>query len=108
PEVFNLIQERIVTSRSKLSNQHQGHDAILEEINRALKSLIPLIPSQHIGKLQHYSESETQEPRTRPGFTDESSCYRAQIRKTQFINPKANNHVFQVISGEQKISEEMK
>jgi hypothetical protein len=37
PEVRKLIQERIVISRSK----HQGHDAILEEINKTLKSLIP-------------------------------------------------------------------
>jgi len=37
-----LVQERIVTSRSKLSDQHQGHDAILEEINKTLKSLVPL------------------------------------------------------------------
>ncbi|CAG8751824.1 12466_t:CDS:2, partial [Racocetra fulgida] len=59
-------------------------------------------------KLIGYSESETQEPRTRPGFTGESSRYRARIRKTQFVNPKANNRVFQDISGEQKISEEMK
>ncbi|CAG8827242.1 18799_t:CDS:1, partial [Racocetra persica] len=55
-----------------------------------------------------YSESETQEPRTCPGFTGESSRYRAQIKKTQFVNLKANNHVFQDISSEQKISEEMK
>ena len=37
-----MVQERIVTSRSKLSDQHQGHDAILEEINKTLKSLVPL------------------------------------------------------------------
>src|SRR5437763_1471598 len=46
PEIDKLIQERIVTSRSKLSDQHQGHDAILEEINKTLKSLVPSIPSQ--------------------------------------------------------------
>ena len=46
PEVRKLIQERIVISRSKLANQHQGHDAILEEINKALKSLVPSAPSQ--------------------------------------------------------------
>ena len=42
PEIDKLVQERIVTSRSKLSDQHQGHDAILEEINKTLKSLVPL------------------------------------------------------------------
>ncbi|RHZ57719.1 hypothetical protein Glove_384g16 [Diversispora epigaea] len=46
PEINRLIQERIMTSRSELLDQHQGHDAILEEINKALKSLIPPIPSQ--------------------------------------------------------------
>ena len=46
PEIFSLIQEKIVTSRFKLLDQHQGHDAILEEINKALKSLIPPIPTQ--------------------------------------------------------------
>ncbi|CAG8803113.1 32784_t:CDS:1, partial [Racocetra persica] len=55
-----------------------------------------------------YSESETQEPRTHSGFTGELSHYRARIRKTQFVNPKANNRVFQNISGEQKINKEMK
>src|SRR5438132_9554617 len=47
PEIDRLIQERIVTSRSKLSDQYRGHDAILEEINKALKSLVPSsMPSQ--------------------------------------------------------------
>jgi hypothetical protein len=45
PEIHKLIQERIVTLRSKLSNQHQD-DAILEEVKKELKSLIPSIPSQ--------------------------------------------------------------
>ncbi|CAG8839641.1 32723_t:CDS:2, partial [Racocetra persica] len=31
----------------------------------------------------------------------------ARIRKTQFVNPKANNRVFQNISGEQKITLEI-
>jgi len=46
PEIDKLIQESIVTSRSKLSDQHQGHDAILEKINKMLKLLVPSIPSQ--------------------------------------------------------------
>jgi len=32
----------IVISRYK----HQGHDAVLEEVNKMLKSLVPAIPSQ--------------------------------------------------------------
>ncbi len=46
PEIYSLIQEKIVTLRSKLLDQHQDHDAILEEINKTIKSLIPPIPSQ--------------------------------------------------------------
>ncbi len=47
PEIYSLIQEKIVTSRSKLLDQHQGHNVILEEINKAFKLLIPPISSQH-------------------------------------------------------------
>src|SRR6185369_15585329 len=46
PKIDKLIEERIVTSRSELSDQHQDHDAILEEINKTLKLLVPSIPSQ--------------------------------------------------------------
>ncbi|CAG8644405.1 6718_t:CDS:2, partial [Dentiscutata heterogama] len=48
--------------------------------------------------------SDTQEPRTRPSFTIESSRYQAQIRKPQFVNLKSNNCIFQNISGEWKIT----
>ncbi|RIB13230.1 hypothetical protein C2G38_2326415 [Gigaspora rosea] len=125
PEIRNLIQERVVTSRSKLSNQHQGHDAILEEINKSLKSLIPPVPSQrhweivarnctnfsklrtNIFNIIGYSESEANEPRTRPGFTAESRRFRVQIRKTQFVNPNADNRIFQNLGGELTLSEQM-
>jgi hypothetical protein len=126
PEVRKLIQERVVTSRSKLPNQHQGHDAILEEINKDLKSLIPSVPSQRHWeiaarnctkfvtlrtKLLHvigYAETETHRPRTRPSFIAESYRFRVRIRKTQFVNPNACNRVFHDISGEWILTEEMK
>jgi len=125
PEIYNLIQERIVTSRSKLPDQHQGHDAILEEINKVLKSLIPPIPSQKHWEIAArnctkflklrtnlfntigYSENETHGPRTRPNFIAESCRFRIRIRKTQFVNPNSNNRVFQNISREWALSEEM-
>ena len=121
-----MIQERIVTSRSKLSDQHQGHDAILEEINKTLKSLVPSIPSQrhwdiaarnytkflklrtNLFNVIGYAESETRRPRMRPSFIAESQRFRVRIRKTQFVNPNADNRVFQDISGEWMLSEEMK
>ena len=79
-----MIQERIVTSRSELSNQHQGHDAILEEINKTLKFLVLAIPSQrhweiaarnytkflklrtNLFNVIGYNESERRGSRTRP------------------------------------------
>ena len=51
PEIYNLIQENIVISRSGFLDQYQGLEAILEEINKALKSLIPPTPSQHYWKI---------------------------------------------------------
>src|SRR6185295_3187550 len=90
PEINHLIQERIVTSRSELLNQHQGHDAILEEINKALKLLIPPIPSQqhceivarnctkflklctNFFNVIGYSNNESHKPHIRPSFTVES------------------------------------
>jgi len=126
PEVRKLIQERIVISRSKLSNQHQGHDAILEEINKTLKSLIPSTPSQrhweiaarnctkferlrtNLFNVIRYSESEIYRPRTRPSFIAESNRFRVQIRKTQFVNPNVSNRVFRDIGREWILREEMK
>ncbi len=126
PEICSLIQEKIVTSRSKLLDQHQGHDAILEEINKALKSLIPSIPSQrhweiaarnctkflklrtNLFNIIGFSESETHGPRTRPDFTAESYRFRVQIKKTQFVNPNVSNRIFQNMSGDWTLSEEMK
>ena len=121
-----MVQERIVTSRSKLSDQHQGHDAILEEINKTLKSLVPSIPSQrhwniaarnytkflklrtNLFNVIGYSERETRGPRIRPSFIAESQRFRVQIRKTQFVNPNADNRIFENMSGEWILSEEMK
>ncbi|RIB21231.1 hypothetical protein C2G38_2177125 [Gigaspora rosea] len=47
PKIYNLIQENIVISRSRLLDQYQELDTIFEEINKAFKSLIPPIPSQY-------------------------------------------------------------
>ena len=123
PEIFSLIQKKIVTSRSKLLDQHQGHDAILEEINKALKSLIPPIPTQrhweiavrnctkflklrtNLFNIIGFSESETHGPHTRSNFIAESYRFRVQIRKTQFVNPNVDNRIFQNISGDWTLSE---
>ncbi|RHZ57721.1 hypothetical protein Glove_384g15 [Diversispora epigaea] len=54
------------------------------------------------------SDNESHKPRTRPSFTAESRRFRARIRKLQFVNPNVSNRMFQNISGESMLSEEMK
>jgi hypothetical protein len=44
PTIRDIIEKNSVVSRSGLLNQYQGIDAILEEINKTLKSLIPPVP----------------------------------------------------------------
>ena len=44
PNIRDLVEKHCVLYRSGLSNQHQGLDAILEEVNKTLKSLIPSAP----------------------------------------------------------------
>ncbi|KAF0334032.1 hypothetical protein F8M41_016740 [Gigaspora margarita] len=53
PEIKKHIELYSVISRSGYSNQHQGLDAILEEINKYLKALILPIPSQKYWRMQH-------------------------------------------------------
>jgi hypothetical protein len=48
PEIKKFIEENSVISHSGWSNQHQGPDAILEEINKSLKALIPPVPTREI------------------------------------------------------------
>ncbi|RHZ45106.1 hypothetical protein Glove_691g8 [Diversispora epigaea] len=82
------------------------HDTILEEINKALKSLIPPIPSQQHWKIAaRYSEKETHGPRVRSSFITKSRRFQVQIRKTQFVNPNVDNRIFQNISEMKRFSE---
>lgn len=98
----------------------------MEEINKTLESLVPAIPSQrhweiaarnytkflklrtNLFNVIGYNESEMHGPRTRPSFTAESRRFWVRIRKTEFVKPNANSRVFQYISGEWMLSEEMK
>ncbi|CAG8532551.1 5880_t:CDS:2, partial [Dentiscutata heterogama] len=57
--------------------------------------------------LEGYSESEANGPRTRPSFTAESRRFWVQIRKAQFVNPNADNRIFQNLGGELILSEQM-
>ena len=46
PSIRKNVEKSLVVSRSGLWNQHQGLDAILEEFNKSLKSMISPVPSQ--------------------------------------------------------------
>jgi hypothetical protein len=47
PDIRNIIENNCTISRSGFFNQHQGLDAILEEVNKALKTLISPVPQLH-------------------------------------------------------------
>ena len=120
--IYQLIEitdeEQMLRLKSEIYSLIQNHDAILEEINKALKSLIPLIPSQHhweiaarnctkflklrtnLFNIIGFSKSETHGPRTHPNFIAESYRFQVQIRKTQFVNPNISNRIFQNMSGD--------
>ncbi|RIB16285.1 hypothetical protein C2G38_2038690 [Gigaspora rosea] len=46
PEIRQRIESYSVISQSGYHHQHQGLEAILEEVNKSLKALIPPVPSQ--------------------------------------------------------------
>ncbi|RIB04656.1 hypothetical protein C2G38_2221792 [Gigaspora rosea] len=79
PEIRKIVESYFVISRSGYCNQYQGLDAILEEINKYLKALIPPVPSQRYWNIvaQNYTKfikikSESLESWTCPDYTLES------------------------------------
>ncbi|KAF0562000.1 hypothetical protein F8M41_014591 [Gigaspora margarita] len=88
PEVHNIVENNSVISRSGICNQHQELDAIIEEINKNLKVLIPSVPQYHYWKIAARNckkfvklrnnlfkiigyNNQSSEPRTRPEATIE-------------------------------------
>ncbi|KAF0539678.1 hypothetical protein F8M41_006937 [Gigaspora margarita] len=51
PEIRDIIEKNCVVSRSGIYEQHQGLDAIIEKVNKALKTLIPPVPQQCYWKI---------------------------------------------------------
>ncbi|RHZ87939.1 hypothetical protein Glove_28g31 [Diversispora epigaea] len=126
PEVYTVIEQKSVISRSGFTNQHQGLDAIFEEINKTIKSLIPSIPTQQHWEIAArsctkfmklratffetigYSNNESYGPRSCPDFTIELFRFRVQIRKVKFLSPNNIDNIFQSMNGEYILSEKMK
>ncbi|KAF0480859.1 hypothetical protein F8M41_023644 [Gigaspora margarita] len=46
PEIRDIIEKSCVVSQSGIYEQHQGLNAIIEEVNKALKTLISPVPQQ--------------------------------------------------------------
>ena len=46
-EVCEIIEENCVLFRSGIYEQHQGLDAIIEKVNKALKALISPVSQYH-------------------------------------------------------------
>ncbi|RHZ52550.1 hypothetical protein Glove_460g24 [Diversispora epigaea] len=107
PPIHNMIEKYCVISRSGYKNQHQGLDAILEEINKTLKSLVPPVPSQHHWEIAARNYNESSGPRTKPDFVIESQRFRIQLRKSDFLNPIQKENTFKSL-GNIILSEELK
>ncbi|RHZ89769.1 hypothetical protein Glove_11g11 [Diversispora epigaea] len=113
PQIRNIIEKYHVISCSGYKNQHQGLDAILEEINKTLKSLVPPVPSQHYWEIAarncmnfmklretlfkniEYIDKESSRIRTKPDFAIESQSEElknftslAQEKRKTFIKQK--------------------
>ncbi|CAG8812878.1 11239_t:CDS:2, partial [Racocetra persica] len=76
-------------------------------VNATEKSSISPYVFKQRSILKRYSESEANGSRTRSSFTAESRRFRVQIRKAQFVNPNADNRIFQNLGGELTLSEQM-
>ncbi|RHZ73247.1 hypothetical protein Glove_232g57 [Diversispora epigaea] len=94
--IHNMIEKYCVISCSGYKNQYQGLDAILEEINKALKLLVPPVPSQHYWEIaaRNYNESKSQR-------------FCIQLRKSDFLNSIQKENTFKSL-GNIILSEELK
>ncbi|RHZ55372.1 hypothetical protein Glove_416g12 [Diversispora epigaea] len=92
----------------KCSDHHKSWNSVCNIYRHAMASELmwPYIISDKNPSVEGYLKwAQNQTDHT---FATESCHFRAQIKKTQFVNPKVDNHVFQSINGEWTLSEEMK
>ncbi|RHZ86611.1 hypothetical protein Glove_48g193 [Diversispora epigaea] len=105
PSIHDMIEKYCNISRSGYKNQHQGLDAILEEINKTLKSLVPpeiaarncmnfMKLREILFKNISYTDNESSELRTKPDFVIESQRFCIQLRKSDFLNSIQKENTF--------------
>ncbi|KAF0545762.1 hypothetical protein F8M41_001936 [Gigaspora margarita] len=104
PKVYDIVENNSVIYRSGICNQHQGLDAIIEEINKNLEALIPPVPQYHHWKIAARNckkfvklrnnlfkiigyNNQSSGPRTRPEATIECQRFQALLRGLEFVNP---------------------
>ncbi|CAG8711621.1 13328_t:CDS:2, partial [Dentiscutata heterogama] len=104
-------------SRSGYSNQHQGLDAILKEINKYLKALIPPVPSQKhwrialrhtLFKMIRHADNKSSGGQIHPDCTLESQRFRVHMHQTGFPNLQDDNRTFKSLGEEHLLSEKLK
>ncbi|CAG8571090.1 5002_t:CDS:2, partial [Scutellospora calospora] len=100
----------------------QELDAILEEINKILKTLIPPVPQMHhwriaarnckkffqlwknFFELIGYNDLQINSLRTRPELTIEHQRFRALLKKNRFINLTAPRTIYKSLDNEYELS----
>ncbi|GES81472.1 hypothetical protein GLOIN_2v1770734 [Rhizophagus clarus] len=126
PTIRDLVEKNSVISRSGLINQHQGLDAILEEVNKALKTLIPSVLQQHhweiaahnckkflqlhnnFFKIIGYNDAQANSPRTHPESVTEYQRFQVYLRKLNFLNLMEVKTDFKSLGEEFKLSDQLK
>ncbi|RHZ81220.1 hypothetical protein Glove_122g71 [Diversispora epigaea] len=126
PEVCETIEKNCVVSRSGIYEQHQGLDAIIEEVNKALKALIPPVPQYHhwkvaarnckkffelrnnLFKLIGYNDLQASGPRTQLESTMECQRFRIHLRSLEFTNLDNARSVCQSLGEHHELSEHLK
>ena len=101
-------------------------DAIIEEVNKALKALIPPVPQYHhwkvvaynckrffelrdnLFKLISYNNLQTSGPKTRPKSIMECQRFRIYLRSFEFTNPINAKSVCQSLGEHHELSEHLK
>ncbi|RHZ88954.1 hypothetical protein Glove_19g413 [Diversispora epigaea] len=125
PEIREVIEKYCVVSRSGIYEQHQGLDAILEELNKMLKTLIPPVPQYHHWKIAArnckkffelrsnlfksigYNDLPSSGLRTRPESTIECQRFRIHLRSHEFVDP-ANTRTSCRSLGNDELSDQLK
>ncbi|CAG8701835.1 15119_t:CDS:2, partial [Dentiscutata heterogama] len=108
-QISNIDNKKQVCPKckNKLSTLAKIVDEQSKIVNATKKSSISPYIFKQRSILERYSESKANEPCTHPSFIAESRQFQVQIRKAQFVNPNADNRIFQNLGRELTLSKQM-